>query len=757
MSERTAGRDVEAGVPPPADGATPHAPAVVGEAPPTADVVAPPGEDPFYIVAASPLADEQRRVLKQDETFAVFDHYGDIKKGGLGEEGIYHEGTRHLSSQVLRLNEDRPLFLSSTVREDNGALAVDLTNPDVHVGGQLAVPRGVLHVLRSKLLWEGACYERIEIRNYGMVTVEFTLSLWCEADFADIFEVRGARRKRRGRLRPPELGPDSLLMIYDGLDGVTRRTRVTFDPAPTVRSGLSARWEVSLAPHAGTAITITTACETAGSRVSVLAYGDALARSELRTTNALGRGCEVETTNERFDEWVTRSVADLAMMVTDKAEGPYPYAGVPWFSTPFGRDGIITAMECLWWNPDLARGVLAYLAATQATEVREEQDAEPGKILHETRCGEMATLGEIPFGRYYGSVDATPLFVMLAGAWYERTGDREFIRTLWPHIELALDWLDTYGDVDHDGFVEYRRMAQQGLTQQGWKDSEDSVFHADGTLAQGPIALVEVQGYAYAARLAAATLASALGQLERAHHLSHDAWSLRQAFERAFWVESLGTYALALDGDKRPCAVRTSNPGHGLFTGIVSEERARAVADGLLERGGWSGWGIRTLAEGEARYNPMSYHNGSVWPHDNALIAAGFARYRLKRQAAHVMAGFSDASLYFDLNRMPELFCGFDRRGGEGPTLYPVACAPQAWSAGSLFLLLQACLGLEIRGDPRLVTFRYPILPPFLEELMIRKLEVAGARVDLLVRRHGEDVGVNVLERDGDVEIVVQK
>ncbi len=714
-------------------------------------------EDPFYIVATSPQADEQRRVLKQGEMFAVFDHHGDIKRGGLGEEGVYHEGTRYLSSQLLKLNDKRPLFLSSTVREDNGLLAVDLTNPDVHSGHQVVVPRGVLHVFRTKLLWEGACYERIELRNYGLQPVQVALSIVSDADFADIFEVRGTRRPRRGRLRPPEAAGDCLLMSYDGLDGVTRRTRVVFDPTPTVISGVSARYDLCLEPHTGTMITVTVACEAGAGHTPLVSYNEAVDASERRNRATQSRACIVETTNERFGEWVARSVADLTMMITDKAEGPYPYAGVPWFSTPFGRDGILTAFECLWWDPGLARGVLAYLSATQATELRPEQDAEPGKILHETRCGEMATLGEIPFGRYYGSVDATPLFVMLAGAYFERTGDREFIRGLWPHIELALEWIDTYGDADEDGFVEYRRMTERGLVHQGWKDSEDSVFHADGTLAHGPIALVEVQGYVYAAKLAAAGLASALGQLEHAHFLSHEAWALREKFEKAFWSDTLGTYALALDGDKRPCLVRTSNPAHCLWTGIVPDARAPQVAHRLMEDGGWSGWGVRTVASGEARYNPMSYHDGSVWPHDNAIAAAGLARYRLKRHAAQVMTGLFDASMFFDLNRMPELFCGFDRRGGEGPTLYPVACAPQAWAAGAVFMLLQACLGLELRAEPRTVAFRYPVLPRPLSELMIHHLDVAGARVDLLVRRHGEDVGINVLERTGDVEIVVQK
>ncbi|MDB5761990.1 MAG: amylo-alpha,6-glucosidase [Herminiimonas sp.] len=709
----------------------------------------------WYILATSSPADERKRVLKHNDTFALFDRFGDIQPIGLAEEGIYHGDTRFLSQQELLIEGVRPMFLNSTVKDDNGLLTAELMNPDLHPEGRNHIPSGTLHIFRGKLLSNNACYEHIRIVNYGLQSVEATLSMEFGSDYADIFEVRGFKRLRRGNSLPPQLAARELVLGYRGLDQAVRKTRITFDPAPSKLSSGRADFKLNLPPKDEAHIYVTVGCEKEGEAAAEKTdYFSAFTHVNTTFGRRLENRCKIVTSDTHFNTWIARSTADLVMLTTTLPEGPYPYAGLPWYSTTFGRDGILTAYQCLWIDPSLARGVLAFLAATQATGHDPARDAEPGKILHEARRGELAALDEIPFRCYYGTVDASPLFVSLAGAYYERTGDLEFISGIWDNIRNALHWIDRYGDRDGDGFVEYARYSDTGLTHQGWKDSHDSVFHRDGRLAEAPIALCEVQGYVYQAKLQAARLARLLGEPRLAQELTDAAHVLKTRFNAKFWCEEIGTYALALDGEKKQCAVPSSNAGHALWSGIATPEHAAQVANQLLSDNFFCGWGIRTIPCSEVRYNPMAYHNGSVWPHDNAIIADGMARYGFTDQAMTIFSGLSDAILYMDQRRMPELFCGFSKRPDEGPTMYPVACSPQAWAAASVFYMLQACLGLSFDPDKPEIRFRHPRLPPFLDKVEIRDLSINGATIDLLLQRYPHNVGINIMRKEGKAEVV---
>jgi glycogen debranching enzyme len=710
-------------------------------------------DESFYIVADAERSTAPLRVLKHGDSFAVFDQYGDVVGPEASEQGLYYQGTRFLSRLELLLFGKRPLFLSSTVSQDNVVFTADLTNLDILHEDRIAIARGEIHLSRSRVLLENSWFERIRVANYTLHHIEGPLTLAFDADFADVFEVRGVHRAKRGDSHV-EVGDAESVLHYRGLDRVHRRTRVRCSVRPDVLEPRRATFRFLLAPRGTLELELHIHCELDEQRAASRSFEQTLAA--VRRTRP-ERACSITTSNASMNRWINRSTADLQMMLTETAHGMYPYAGIPWFSTPFGRDGIITALELLWANPVIARGVLAFLADTQATTRDDERDAQSGKILHEMRGGEMATLREVPFGRYYGSVDATLLFIMLAAAYYERTADRAFLDQLWPHLVAALEWLRRDGDQDGDGFVEYARRSASGLVHQGWKDSPDSVFHEDGRLAEPPIALCEVQGYAYAAWAGAARLARARGNSRQAHDWEAAAAGLKVAFDSAFWCEELGTYALALDGDKRPCRVRTSNPGHCLYTGIVREARAHTVAATLMSEAGFSGWGIRTVAAGEARYNPMSYHNGSIWPHDNALAAAGLARYGLTAPATRVADAIFDLSQAIDFHRLPELLCGFARRGGEFPTLYPVACAPQAWAAGAVYLLLEAMLAMRIDAAAKRVQFSRATLPEAVEWLQITNLVVGDATVDLQIERHFHGIAVTVLRRHGDLEIAVMK
>lgn len=690
--------------------------------------------------------------LKHDEMFLVANVLGDIE--GVAD-GLFRDDTRVLSTFRLSIGGAPPSLLGSGVSRDNVLFRANLTNRPLPQLGDHAMPEGVMHVERSCFLWRGRLYERLALTNYGERAVPAALKLEFDADFADIFEVRGHRRSAGGRRLPPEVAADRVLFRYTGRDERVRSSSIAFSHRPDRLDAQRAEFDVLL--HRRTRLALYLEVGAAHDAVPDEArfrHAAAMARVCMRSKRR--RGARLQTSSGLFNVWIDKSRADLALLETDLPTGPYPYAGIPWFSAPFGRDAIVTALQTLWLDPARARGVLAFLGKHQAREVSAFSDSAPGKILHEMRRGEMAALGEVPFARYYGGVDTTPLFVMLAGAYAQRTADLAFIEALWPALEAAMAWIEGPGDLNQDGFLDYQRGEATGLANQGWKDSFDSIFHADGRLPRGPIALLEVQGYVYAARLAMADLAARRGDRAMQKRWREGAERLRGAVEERFWMREENFYALAIDGEGALCQVRASNAGHLLYVGLPSEQRAAQVIDQLLSATFDNGWGLRTLSDRAPRFNPMSYHNGSVWPHDTGLCAAGMGRYGNRSGIAHLLNEAFGAAHHFGM-RLPELFCGFARAAGELPVGYPVACLPQAWSSGAIFMMLQACLGLQIDGWRREIHIDRPALPDEIERLTVRGLEVGGERVDLLFQHQDDRVAVSPVGRlAGGIRMLVR-
>ncbi|QUD88822.1 amylo-alpha-1,6-glucosidase [Phenylobacterium montanum] len=689
--------------------------------------------------------------LKDGGVFLVADSQGDIVGAA---DGMFDNDTRILSQFVFLVGDVKPAPLSHGLSKDNAVFTCHGANRTLPPVGERNTPRGVVHIERKRTLWRGRMFERIRCTNFGLDEVMLPISFDYAADFADMFEVRGVKRPARGQLFPTDTDGRRAVFGYQGLDGETRRSALVFSEPPWRMTTHRADFMFSL-PSEGRLDLHIEAGQLVDEVPSAERFAAAVSGARRAIVERRRRGAGLVCSDHAFAAWIEQSRADISLLTTDLETGAYPFAGIPWFSTPFGRDGILTSWQMLWLDPSLAKGVLTYLAKRQATAMSRFQDSEPGKIMHETRKGEMAALGEVPFGLYYGGVDTTPLFVALAGAYLQRTDDVALIDAIWPAVCKAMAWIETYGDSNGDGLIDYQRGAESGLTNQGWKDSEDSVFHADGRLPQGPVALVEVQGYAYAAYRAMAQMAERLAE-DDPEVWNRKAEVLRERVEERFWMAEHGYYGIAIDGEGELCATETSNAGHLLFSGLPDMHRAGQVIRRLRSPDFDSGWGLRTVAVGASRYNPMSYHNGSVWPHDTSLCIAGMARYGERLGPVKLLDDLLQASQTFNL-RMPELFCGFAREMGEPPIAYPVACVPQAWAAASVFLILQACLGINISAARREVRLIRPMLPMGVEGLTLQGIEIGDARVSLSLRRH--EGGVSVTPEAGSdrsIAVVLQ-
>lgn len=700
----------------------------------------------LYVLQQSAKASIRTFALKRDNTFLVADVRGDLLVPQQ-EMGLFWHDTRYLNALDLLLGGQPLMGLSHSVDESGDVCQIDLCNPYLQLQGE-DVPQGTIHVRRLVEIHEQELVQHLTLTSYHPRPLRVAFGVRAAADFSDIFEIRGLARGLHGQLLAPLCQPTALTFRYQGCDKHLRSAAVAVTPPADLVQAQGLFWDLVLPPNQLTHIqVVVTLQETATSANGTppdapRQHGTTLAMPEISANNVF------------FNRLLARGMHDLGMMCAKTAEGLYPYGGIPWYVCPFGRDGLITSLEFMPWFPDVARGTLAFLAHYQGKQIDTFTEEEPGRILHEFRRGEMANCREIPFIPYYGTIDATPLFVMTLESYVRWTNDLAFLRQLWPHAQAAANWMIEFGDRDGDTFLEYDRKTEKGLINQGWKDSWDAVSHANGELAEAPIALCEVQGYAYAAYAAMGYLAERLHLPDEAARWHAHAAELRANFWRSFWWEAEQTLYLALDRDKHPCEVVTSNAGQCLWTGIVPPQYAEPMIQRLLREDMYSDWGVRTLSSRAVRYNPMSYHNGSVWPHDTALVGAGFARYGHKHQAGKLLEDIFGLSLHYERARLPELLCGFPRRHGFGPTPYPVACAPQSWAAGAPFILLAALLGLQPEAEHGRLIAHKPYLPDFLHDVEINDLRLGGAQVGLHCLRSSRS-GALTVTSTGPVDLHV--
>jgi glycogen debranching enzyme len=692
---------------------------------------------------------EHSLVLTHNRYFFISNPHGDIEPPGHCSLGLYFDDTRIISHYNLTFQGGPASLLSTQViRSFMGQ--VDLAIKDNEFGGDSWDPKNSIHI-RREILIDDRLRERVTLSNYLPSEVDYWFELEIASDFADIFEVRGWKREKRGDYFAPRIEEGVLTSFYRGLDGKLLKCCVRFSQPYPVLSGTRARWELKLAPNSRFEAEWQVSAEDLAE--------EAFAQKSFDEQR--------EVLNDTYEEWVSccsrwstpvtgfqsvigRAVDDLRALHIE-AEGELVIsAGIPWYSTFFGRDSIITSLQTLSLNPRIARDTLKYLARHQGDKECGFTEEQPGKIMHELRRGEMARNQEIPHLPYYGTIDATPLWLILLHETWVWTGDEGLVRELLPNAERALEWIERYGDIDDDGLYEYRSGGEGGLANQGWKDSGDGVPFPDGSLPAGPIALVEVQGYVYDAKIRMAKLFEMLEMEARAAELREEAESLRRVIVSSYWMEESGTFALALDGEKRQVPVSTSNAAHLLWSGVPDEKQARRMVDVLLDSAMNSGWGIRTLSEKHKVFNPMSYHNGSIWPHDNGIAIMGLSRYRMVRSALPIVAGLYDAAIHDEFQRLPELFCGMPRAQGKHPILYPVSCSPQAWASGTFFMIMQSMLGIEPEAHKSTLHIRNPVLPEFLKELTVENLRVGNSRVSLQFSRFRERTLANLLSVSGD-------
>ncbi len=706
--------------------------------------------EPFVIVDVK----KEKLVIKEGELFLYSDIEGNIAREDTSGLGLYLQDTRFLKTFNMTLFGSNPVLLSSTA--DRGFMSqIELTNADFMMPDGMVVPQETINIRRIRVI-NSRLFELVRIKNYNHFPVDISLEIEFDSDFADMFEVRGTRRTKFGTRLAPKVNENSILLAYLGLDDILRKTYIRLETPPAAIESTTATFRFHLEPRERSVVKfdIEPVLPTTTSPKGV-SFNRAIGDMRKSYEQWFAGTTRIETDNELFTEVLRSSQRDLRMLATDTQFGFFLSAGVPWFVTPFGRDTIITCLQIMMLDTHPAVETSKVFTQLQGKTIDPWRDEEPGKIFHEIRRGELANIRAIPHTPYFGSADSTALYLIMISEIVKWTGDLKIVRRVTDAINQALEWLDNFGDGDGDGFIEYETKSRRGLVNQGWKDSGNSVVHADGRLAEAPIALAEVQAYAYFAKRRMSWLFSLLGDSGRAAELENQAKSLKKRFNEAFWMPEEGYYAMALDRDKNQVRTITSNPAHGLWARIINDSKAGQVAERLLMPDMFSGWGIRTMSKSSLNYNPMSYHNGSVWPHDNAIIIRGLKKYGFAEAANKISSGLFDAALHYDYFRLPELFCGFTKRSISRPVNYPVACSPQAWASGAIFMILQAMLGIEADAPSNTVNVDSPSLPGWLREADIKDLRVGNATLSLKFRRDGDVTSFVVTSKDGPVRIVV--
>jgi glycogen debranching enzyme len=695
------------------------------------------------------------RVIKENDLFLLTDEKGNIPENHYYGLGLYTKDTRFLSKWDLRINGKEPVLLSSDASE-NYMAKILLTNPHIEEAGKTLLWRESVEIERTRFIYNDVLYETIKLKNYYPKRVTFDLSLHMDVDFSDMFIIRGFQYGKVGKRTGQTIQDNSLIYHYEGADNIKRTTKVSWDrEAKKVTKEGDLFFQFALEHEEEQSVTFMIQPQI-GEETSPVAISPEEAISQLKLSYKTWKKKTTKVTTDfaPLQRLVDRGIGDLRVLLTDLGFGKFPVAGLPWFGVPFGRDSLIAALQMLAFNPEIAKGTLLTMANYQGKKLDPWRDEQPGKIMHEIRFGELANTNQIPFTPYYGTIDATPLFLVLLTEYVKWTGDFLIVEQLEENIEAALQWIDQYGDRDGDVFIEYHQESSKGIANQGWKDSDDSIVHRNGEYAKSPIALSEVQGYVYQAKMGMADIFEKINKKERAEELRRQAKQLKEKFDESFWMEDVQYYAIALDEKKEQVGTITSNPGHVLFSGMLNEDRVNAVVNMLLSPKMFSGFGIRTMGEGEAGYNPMSYHDGSIWPHDNSMILLGLSKLKYQKETIQVIEGLIHAAAYFEYDRLPELFCGYDRSIGKA-VKYPVACSPQAWAAGTPLVFIQALLGLF----PNSLTKEIYLSPVLLDSMNILKVEniaIGSGELSVTVRRNDDSFEVAIDKNTTGYEIVLQ-